>query len=867
VLLRGAPGIGKSTTLDALGRRLSGVATNVLRTAADASQRQRPYGLASALLELPVRYPPPADVEDQLLGAVETRCGAGPLALLADDVHQSDGDSLRLLATLASATGDLPLVLVLAYRPLPVRSGLVELESRPDLLVASVTGLDDLGVRDVVESVTGAPPGESLTSLLSIAAGNPFHVTSLLHDLQQSGRLGRSGGRTELRGDSVLPTAADSLTESLRGRLAMLDAPARDLLQALAAWGSAADPARVGQVAGLEPRTVLRAVRAAVDSGVVRWDGDALVFAHDLYRDAVERDTPDGMRRLLHAAVADELRRSGAIETVVAAHSRLAGGGLDAAETLRAVREDLTFAPEQAIDLLENVPTEPGTATDVQIAVARADALANTGRLAEAQEVARQALAVATAPQARVTLTRVLLHALVSDARCDEALTVVDLARPLAPSPDVAGALDDLRRWTLVLRGTEPVGTARRLRSGDTGSALVADAMEDFLSARCGAALATASRAQDVRHATDAAPWSDGPTAPVWPPWFALYAEGPVVAAELSEAARRDALERHHLWLFPIHLHLAASIDQLAGRLEDAATKAASALEMVRDVGLGWLGHATEVRYQVAILRGELGPAEAALRARLGSGGIDEYGIPSTPWTLALLEEAQGASDAALTTLRPAWHHARETGRLQWLLMAGTDAARIGAETHDGAFVAQVRHDLAAIPLDETPVLAPTVALVQAAVDRDAAAALAASERFAAVGNALGALAGLEEAAVAAAEAGEAEEARTHGLAAIRTARDLGASGVERRVAARLRSRGVRVGATGSRRRPTTGWDSLTPTEEQVVRLVADGMTSPQVARQLYLSPRTVQTHVSHILRKLDASSRVELAAMVARRT
>jgi DNA-binding NarL/FixJ family response regulator len=50
-----------------------------------------------------------------------------------------------------------------------------------------------------------------------------------------------------------------------------------------------------------------------------------------------------------------------------------------------------------------------------------------------------------------------------------------------------------------------------------------------------------------------------------------------------------------------------------------------------------------------------------------------------------------------------------------------------------------------------------------------------------------------------------------------------------------------------------------------VADLVGLGMTSPQIARQLYLSPRTVQTHISHIFRKLGLSSRVELATMVSR--
>jgi pimeloyl-ACP methyl ester carboxylesterase/DNA-binding CsgD family transcriptional regulator len=69
-----------------------------------------------------------------------------------------------------------------------------------------------------------------------------------------------------------------------------------------------------------------------------------------------------------------------------------------------------------------------------------------------------------------------------------------------------------------------------------------------------------------------------------------------------------------------------------------------------------------------------------------------------------------------------------------------------------------------------------------------------------------------------------------------------------------------------SRRRPAAGWESLTDAEMDVVRLVAAGMTNRQIAARLYLSPRTIQTHVSHIMRKLGAARRSEIAAETSRR-
>jgi DNA-binding CsgD family transcriptional regulator len=67
--------------------------------------------------------------------------------------------------------------------------------------------------------------------------------------------------------------------------------------------------------------------------------------------------------------------------------------------------------------------------------------------------------------------------------------------------------------------------------------------------------------------------------------------------------------------------------------------------------------------------------------------------------------------------------------------------------------------------------------------------------------------------------------------------------------------------ARGRRGRPAAGWSSLTPTELEVVRLVAEGLTNPQIAARLLMSRGTVKTHLSHIFTKLDTTNRAQLAA------
>jgi DNA-binding CsgD family transcriptional regulator len=71
----------------------------------------------------------------------------------------------------------------------------------------------------------------------------------------------------------------------------------------------------------------------------------------------------------------------------------------------------------------------------------------------------------------------------------------------------------------------------------------------------------------------------------------------------------------------------------------------------------------------------------------------------------------------------------------------------------------------------------------------------------------------------------------------------------------------------GQRKRPTSGWASLTPTELDVVRLVSEGLANNDVATRLFVSPRTVQTHLTHVYAKLGLSSRIQLVQEAARHT
>jgi DNA-binding CsgD family transcriptional regulator len=145
-------------------------------------------------------------------------------------------------------------------------------------------------------------------------------------------------------------------------------------------------------------------------------------------------------------------------------------------------------------------------------------------------------------------------------------------------------------------------------------------------------------------------------------------------------------------------------------------------------------------------------------------------------------------------------------------------------------------------------------------LDGDPAPILAAAAHYRAVGRVPELGQALEDAAVLLARRGDIEAARAAFTEAVDRYSQLGAAWDLRRADARIRPYGVRRGSRGPRRRPPYGWEALTSTELVIAELVAKGRSNPDIAAELLLSRRTVQSHVSHILTKLSARSRVEIA-------
>jgi DNA-binding CsgD family transcriptional regulator/tetratricopeptide (TPR) repeat protein len=128
------------------------------------------------------------------------------------------------------------------------------------------------------------------------------------------------------------------------------------------------------------------------------------------------------------------------------------------------------------------------------------------------------------------------------------------------------------------------------------------------------------------------------------------------------------------------------------------------------------------------------------------------------------------------------------------------------------------------------------------------------------IGPAVELPAALEDLAAVLAERGQDEEARAALNEAVGRYEGLDAQWDIRRAEGRLRPYGIRRGARGRReQRAVCGWEALTPTEIKIAALVAGGESTSDIARGMFMSRRTVQTHISHILTKLGAKGRVEI--------
>ncbi|HEV7711195.1 MAG TPA: LuxR C-terminal-related transcriptional regulator [Asanoa sp.] len=371
-----------------------------------------------------------------------------------------------------------------------------------------------------------------------------------------------------------------------------------------------------------------------------------------------------------------------------------------------------------------------------------------------------------------------------------------------------------------------------------------------------------------------------------------------------AEAVTDDAVRRclqHHRGVLSTLLTYQADGALAGGDPVRALDLAAEALRVAEPLGdYLRVGMARSVLAAITASTGDLAGATEVISPvlRLVEGAEDETFIPGLDRAVAVLSMRRDDPSAAIDSLR---HAARSTDRGAATWLAGRALPRLGA-----ALIAAGRPDEAAAVLDRAvdvarrlrmpgPLAEAYAAQAElAAADPDgltravdlhhAALAIRFDHRLrAAQPDSLEALARVGAAIhptpddvrilhAAGADRTNAglpralDQQRAYDSTTANLRRALGATAFDRAAAegARLTlDQAVEYArrARGRRGRPATGWPSLTPTELEVVRLVAEGLTNPQIGARLLMSRGTVKTHLSHIFTKLDTTNRAQLAA------
>jgi DNA-binding NarL/FixJ family response regulator len=918
VLLAGEAGVGKTTLarralagsgLEVLegvgvqgGTSAFGPVVEVLRT-----QLRRPGGgplvegpLAAHLaLLLPELGPPAADGDratlfeaiHQALAAIAAR---RPAALFLDDLQWADDATLELLAALARSLETQPLLVLGAFRSdelprdHPIRRLRSELRRAGRLRQVTVEPLGAEATAALLERTLGTAGPSLRRAVFDRTDGVPFFVNELGSALAASGRLQAGPDGLELREGEDVPLP-DSVRDAVLLRAAGLSGDARAAVLTAAVAGQTFDPELATAVAGLPewPDELLRL-------GIVAEAAPGrMAFRHALVREAFYGEVPWTRRVALHRAVAQRLEADHVAPVVVAEHWALGrqpeqarASLLVAAEAFCAVHayRDAERTTRRALELWpeERDEGEAGARLDVLERLAGCAELA--GDLAEAGTIWRE---VADGrrregdPYPLGAGHRRLAAVLELQGRWQEALASREQAAvaftaggfPAEAAAERLASATHLRLAGSFRAAVSLLETAGRQARAAGRVDLQARVLghEGNARARMGQGQAAveqvrAGLAMALEHGLT------GPAAEIYQRLAdALEHTGDYAAAkETYDHAFSFCTANAVDPIAQLCLACLTAVLRQTGDWERAVTLCRQVIASA-DATLHARAAATGMLGLILGLRGQTRRARPLLLESLTLARQIELApmeLLST-WGLAIVDQAEGATDSAAGHCWSMLERWRRTEDRHYAVSPLRWATTFFAESGDGPGTRSCAAALAQIAADvgqDEAMSALSHALGETAL-LDGGAEQAADQFT----RALALLQGLDvpfdraeterRAAAALAAAGRRQEAVEQLVAAHRTARRLGARPLAERVTGQLAALGERPDRRLGRRAGAQAANGgLTRREVEVVRLVAMGHTNREIARELFLSPRTVEMHVGSILAKLDCRSRADAA-------
>jgi DNA-binding CsgD family transcriptional regulator/tetratricopeptide (TPR) repeat protein len=819
-------------------------------------------------------------VVDAFCDLVESLAIERPLVLGLDDLQWADPSSLVTLAALARNAVGLPVAVIACCRPFPRPPAMLRLLGaleQAEFRRFGLTQLDESDVRDVVAELVQATPGPGLLEVVSGAAGNPLFVTELLNAIEQQGSLLKVDGQAEVSGSTLPP----SLPLTILGRLSSLPEEAIRLLRAGSLLGSTFSITELATVLGRPVTDLTPAVEAVLASGVLDERGVLLRFRHDLIREAIYSDMPSSLRLGLHREAAIRLAEVGAPASRVADQFArgASSGDPEAIDWLtRAAREVVSTSPETTAELLERA-VGLMDATDPRQdlwEVERADSLMLAGQVTETIEACEALLARGHRPEAEAPARLRLGAALMVNGRPAEAIHALEGVADSTVSEEMrALALSEAsfaRLWLGDFDGAESAAETAETLSARTGhhrSATGALATRSVVACMRGHLAEALKLSDEAVSLADSSPGRIGHAFPVNAPrgWLFMEQDRHAEAVQALTTGSRICEEIGVRW--PLATYQAyLSVERfVVGEWDDAVAELEAGVALAEETGVTYaVKPSHSARAMIRLHRNDLNGARQAVAdaeavADRGSRLFDYRVLLAH----ALLLEADGDAPQAYATLAERWRLCRSVGMAIDYPAVGPDLVRLSrmaGDTELAREVAEAVDDVA--QRNEAPSVTGAALRCRALATDDVEAGIRAVAAYADGQRQLEVALTSEETARIAADQGELDLARSLMERAGEVYERLDASRGVVRVDATLRTLGVRRGRRGVRQRPQRGWESLTPTEATVAALVGEGLSNPQIAERLFVSRRTVQTHVGHIFTKLDITSRAQLAALVA---
>jgi ATP/maltotriose-dependent transcriptional regulator MalT len=825
---------------------------------------------------------------------LERLAATKPMVLILDDFHWADTASIDLVSSLLRRPPDAAVLLVLNARPTPGPSRLTSVLERAlrEGSMARVE-LDPLTSEEAAAMLGLERPDPSTEALYEDSGGNPFYLEQLARAPDRAPPEVSDEGRSAA-GVQVPPMVAAAMMEEL----SLLPNSSRRVLEAAAVVGDPFEPELAAAAADVTEQQAMKAIDELLVGDLVRLTSvpRRFRFRHPIVRRAVYEAAPGGWRIEAHRRAAEALASRGATAAARAHHIDISAKVGDAAAVTAltaAGRQSAQRAPATAsrwfTGALRLLPDAAPAGERVALLLATATALAATGRFAPAHEALVESLAIVPdeATTSRLELTAICARVEHLQGRHDQAharLTTALDALPDAAGPDAVALMLELagdaifrldyetaQDWAaravavarplgdpaltaaalaLLARALAWDGQAERGEAVRSEAAKLLDALPDEQLAHRLAAVVDlsgaeiyldrfaeagvhAQRALTVGRATGQAQLFPGVYATLGVAWCMLgrLAEAAELLDAATEAARLSGNPQALAWA----LFCRAFVALPAGDTRTAMAAAHESLDLATDAGQNVI--AARAAAVLGVARLDAGQPARAAEAPGGSVGDDFASIPVT-WRSYFLE--------LMTRYWLALGHRADAERAA--LGAQVSASAVGLRLP----TAMAYRAAAAIALDvDDAATALDRALASAALADDVGAPIEAGLARTVAGRAL-------------AHLGE----RDHAVRLLeQAAAELGNCGAVRyRDAAEreLRQLGRHIHRRSRPGDPTqSGVASLTERELQIAMLIVDRKTNGEIAGELFLSKKTIETHIRNMFRKLNANSRVEIARAI----